>query len=420
MTAWRSLPAGPSCSPARRRELEQVSPDFPEAAAAQVRDWQGAVLDLVRVAGCRTSASRARVLSWGVNGAGAAVMVAVFAQTGGLTGGEIAVAGGTTALGQRVLEAVFGDAAVRSLAARAREDLEARADALLRYEQDRFDVLRRRGRARPRRPPRSCAPPSRELAAARRAGRVKPARDPLAERLAALREAVEVADGRLEVPEVGRARALLAKAGARAALGDATVVALAGATGSGKSTLFNALSGSEISTPGRPPADDRRRARHGLGRAATPTGCSTGWRCRGGTGTPPTRRWTGWSCSTCPTTTASGWSTGSRSTGWSGWSTSSSGCSTRRSTPTPRCTTATWRRWPAHAGVLLVVLNQVDRLDAGRRDGLPGRPAGAAGPRGARGHAAAGRLGPHRCRGRRAARRAGPPGGRPAGGRPTG
>jgi GTP-binding protein EngB required for normal cell division len=73
---------------------------------------------------------------------------------------------------------------------------------------------------------------------------------PLAERLAALREAVEVAEGRLEVPEVGRARALLAKAGARAALGEATVVALAGATGSGKSTLFNALSGSEVSSPG--------------------------------------------------------------------------------------------------------------------------------------------------------------------------
>ncbi|MCW2701794.1 MAG: GTP-binding protein HSR1-related protein, partial [Blastococcus sp.] len=73
---------------------------------------------------------------------------------------------------------------------------------------------------------------------------------PLADRLAALREAVEVAEDRLEVPEVGAARTLLAKAGARAALGDATVVALAGATGSGKSTLFNALSGSEVSTPG--------------------------------------------------------------------------------------------------------------------------------------------------------------------------
>jgi GTP-binding protein EngB required for normal cell division len=73
---------------------------------------------------------------------------------------------------------------------------------------------------------------------------------PLADRLAALREAVEIAEGRLDVPAVGQARALLAKAGARAALGDATVVALAGATGSGKSTLFNALSGSEVSMPG--------------------------------------------------------------------------------------------------------------------------------------------------------------------------
>jgi energy-coupling factor transporter ATP-binding protein EcfA2 len=138
VTAWRSLPGGPALLAGVDRELEQVSPDFPEAAAAQVRDWQGAVLDLVRSEGA-DKRSRARVLSWGVNGAGAAVMVAVFAHTGGLTGGEIAVAGGTTAAGQRVLEAVFGDSAVRSLAARAREDLQARADALLRYEQDRFD-----------------------------------------------------------------------------------------------------------------------------------------------------------------------------------------------------------------------------------------------------------------------------------------
>ncbi|WNV75742.1 YfjP family GTPase [Geodermatophilus sp. DSM 44513] len=73
---------------------------------------------------------------------------------------------------------------------------------------------------------------------------------PLADRLAALRETVDVAGDRLELPEVDRARTLLAKAGAREALGDATVVALAGATGSGKSTLFNALSGAEVSTPG--------------------------------------------------------------------------------------------------------------------------------------------------------------------------
>ena len=139
VTAWRSLPGGPGLLGAEDRELEQVSPDFSEAAAAQVRDWQGTVLDLVRSEGA-DKRSRARLLSWGVNGAGAVVMVAVFAHTGGLSGGEVAVAGGTTAVGQRVLEAVFGDAAVRSLAARAREDLQARVDSLLRYEQERFDA----------------------------------------------------------------------------------------------------------------------------------------------------------------------------------------------------------------------------------------------------------------------------------------
>jgi hypothetical protein len=139
VTAWRSLPGGAPLLAGAERELEQVSSDFPEAAAAQVRDWQGAVLDLVREQGA-DKRSTARILSWGINGAGAVVMVAVFASTGGLTGGEVAVAGGTTAVGQRVLEAVFGDAAVRSMAARAREDLQRRADALLRYEQARFDA----------------------------------------------------------------------------------------------------------------------------------------------------------------------------------------------------------------------------------------------------------------------------------------
>jgi hypothetical protein len=76
-----------------------------------------------------------------VNGAGLTVMLAVFAQTGGLTGVEVVVAGGTSAVGQKVLEAIFGDQAVRSLAARAREDLLDRAQRLLREDSRRFDEL---------------------------------------------------------------------------------------------------------------------------------------------------------------------------------------------------------------------------------------------------------------------------------------
>ena len=65
-------------------------------------------------------------------------MIAVFASTGGLTGAEVVVAGGTSALGQKVLEAIFGDQAVRALAARARERLMLRVGALLDEEAGRF------------------------------------------------------------------------------------------------------------------------------------------------------------------------------------------------------------------------------------------------------------------------------------------
>ena len=83
----------------------------------------------------------ARLASLGVNGAGLTVMLAVFAHTGGLTGAEVVVAGGTSALSQKVLEAIFGDQAVRTLAAQAREDLFARVERLLREDAARFDVL---------------------------------------------------------------------------------------------------------------------------------------------------------------------------------------------------------------------------------------------------------------------------------------
>ena len=56
------------------------------------------------------------------------------------------------------------------------------------------------------------------------------------------------------------------RAGDRLGLGlEATVVALAGPTGAGKSTLFNALAGADARADGRPPADDVDRHRRGVG-----------------------------------------------------------------------------------------------------------------------------------------------------------
>jgi hypothetical protein len=81
------------------------------------------------------------MLAYGINGLGLLVMVVVFAHTGGLTGGEVVTAGGASAVSQKVLEAVLGDQAVRTLATTAREDLLRRIEALLDSERARFGAL---------------------------------------------------------------------------------------------------------------------------------------------------------------------------------------------------------------------------------------------------------------------------------------
>ena len=76
--------------------------------------------------------------------------------------------------------------------------------------------------------------------------------DVLDKRLAALRDAAELAAGRLEDADVAAARAVVEKAGVRLGLGlESTVVALAGPTGVGKSQLFNVLTGTEWAAVGR-------------------------------------------------------------------------------------------------------------------------------------------------------------------------
>ncbi len=137
--SWRKHAAGRAlleATPGLDRAADRLSADTEE----EVRAWQGQVMELVRREGASKRTS-ARLASLGVNGAGLTVMLAVFAHTGGLTGAEVAVAGGTSALGQKVLEAIFGDQAVRELAAQARRDLVERAEQLLRADAQRYDAL---------------------------------------------------------------------------------------------------------------------------------------------------------------------------------------------------------------------------------------------------------------------------------------
>jgi hypothetical protein len=65
----------------------------------------------------------------------------VFSQTMGLSGAEVGIAGGSAVLAQRLLEAVFGDQAVRDLATKAREELMRRTLELYAAEQARFDAV---------------------------------------------------------------------------------------------------------------------------------------------------------------------------------------------------------------------------------------------------------------------------------------
>ncbi|GAA1591166.1 dynamin family protein [Actinomadura kijaniata] len=142
--AWLAVPAGRDllerAGVARAGRLGRASPDLAGRAERAVRDWQGYVLDLVRTEGAERRGA-ARAASFGVNGLGLLLMLAVFASTGGLTGLEIGIAGGTSVLSQKVLEAVFGDQAVRKLTENARDDLRRRVRELMDGEQGRFTAL---------------------------------------------------------------------------------------------------------------------------------------------------------------------------------------------------------------------------------------------------------------------------------------
>ncbi|MDG4822293.1 ABC transporter [Asanoa sp. WMMD1127] len=134
-TGWQAHPAGAALL---EPSLARPTPDLTERADRLVRDWQRGVLELVRQEG---SDKRfvARTAAYAVNATGLAVMIAVFASTAFIpTGLEIGTAAGTTLAAQKVLEAIFGDQAIRRLAAKARQDLLDRVDVLLADEAARY------------------------------------------------------------------------------------------------------------------------------------------------------------------------------------------------------------------------------------------------------------------------------------------
>jgi predicted GTPase len=139
--SWQSLAPGQALLSDVGEELGRASRGLRLQAERAVRDWQQDVLEMIRSEGA-DKRTTARFLAYGVNGLAVALMVVVFANTAGLTGAEVGIAGGSAVLGQKLLEAVFGDQALRSLCERARRRLDTRIRALLDEERHRYlDLL---------------------------------------------------------------------------------------------------------------------------------------------------------------------------------------------------------------------------------------------------------------------------------------
>ena len=137
--SWGSVEAGRHLLDSTRG-LERASRDFRTKAERTVRDWQQGVLELVRTEGADKRMT-AKFLAFGVNGIGVALMVVMFSHTAGVTGGEAGIAGGTAVIGQKLLEAIFGDQAVRRLAEQAHADLGTRVAVLFEGEKQRYAQL---------------------------------------------------------------------------------------------------------------------------------------------------------------------------------------------------------------------------------------------------------------------------------------
>ncbi len=123
--------------------LAQASTDIEEQAAQLVRDWQSDLMDFIQE-NAADKRMKARILSAGLNVLTVALMIVVFASTAGLTGGEVAIAGGSAVVGQKLLETIFGEENVRRMAKRAREDLDARVTALFDAERARYNEVTER------------------------------------------------------------------------------------------------------------------------------------------------------------------------------------------------------------------------------------------------------------------------------------
>ena len=117
-----------------------VSDDFEARLRERLDGWIESIAADIQATG-RPKRLMARGASIGVNALGTGVMLGTFMHTGGLTGAEVGVAAGTAFLNQKLLSALFGEAAMAELVGNARRRLDEALATTLAEERARFDAL---------------------------------------------------------------------------------------------------------------------------------------------------------------------------------------------------------------------------------------------------------------------------------------
>jgi energy-coupling factor transporter ATP-binding protein EcfA2 len=120
--------------------LWATSIDFDDRFRRRLNAWIDGIADEVR-ATARPKQFLARGASIGVNAIGTGVMLATFIHTGGLTGTEVGVAAATAFFNQKLLSALFGEAAMTELIGKARRSLDQALAATMAEERARFEHL---------------------------------------------------------------------------------------------------------------------------------------------------------------------------------------------------------------------------------------------------------------------------------------
>jgi hypothetical protein len=139
-TQWAADPAGALLLEAHPG-LWGHGPELEADARAQLTEWLGRLTRMVEERG-HSRRAFAFAASLGVNAIGVVAMLAVFAHSAGLTGGEVAIAGGTAVVNQKLLEALIGEAAVADIIRAAERDLRRTLHSALEGDARRFlDLL---------------------------------------------------------------------------------------------------------------------------------------------------------------------------------------------------------------------------------------------------------------------------------------